>query len=153
RVQPGDVLLRARLHLREGFEAARLVGMEPELGLAIVVGRAQPAIHRRADMAAFHFVVSALLIVIGDAAPFGVPALLVAGDHAARREEAFADGPATLLGLAQAAPELVAHPWMLWPMVPAVRLVVRIAAIRNLIDQEILGHAVQSLPVRGIASA
>src|SRR3546814_6586413 len=42
---------------------------------------------------------------------------------------------------------------MLWPMVPAVRLVVRVAAVRNLIDQEILGHALQSLPVRGIASA
>src|SRR3546814_19670461 len=104
-------------------------------------------------MAAFLLVSAAFQMVIGYAAPFRVPALLGAGDHAARREEAFADGPATLLGLAQTAPELVAHPRMLWPMVPAVRLVVRVAAVRNLIDQEILGHALQSLPVRGIASA
>src|SRR3954470_18329988 len=44
-------LLARALALREGGQAPRVGGGEPELRGTIVVGRAQPAVHRRADVA------------------------------------------------------------------------------------------------------
>ena len=75
-----------------------------------------------------------------------MPALLVAGDHAAGGQEAFADGAAALLGLAQAAAELVASSRDARPMMPAVRLVVRVRRSVILFDQQFLGHSRDPLP-------
>jgi hypothetical protein len=92
------------------------------------------------------FIVAALLIEIGDPLPLAIPALLVARNHTAGGEEAFRHGAAAFLGLAQRAPELIAEPRMLRPMMPAKWLIMRFGAIGDLIDQQLFGH--YSLPTR-----
>ena len=69
----------------------------------------------------------ALPIAVGDPHPFGVPAFQIARDHPRSRLHNLADAAAALLGLAQAATELVGQPGMFRPMVPAERLVMRTA--------------------------
>src|SRR5690348_12152169 len=81
--------------------------------------------------------VAALVVALRHGQPFAVPALPVSGDHPARGLEAFADGTTALLGLAQSPAELVSHPWLRWPVVPAVRLIVSRLVLRQLLDRAI----------------
>src|SRR5262249_10583301 len=126
-----------------------IVGKQPELRLPIVFRRAQPAVLRGLHVALCQFLIAARLVEIGDAFPLLVPALLVAGLHPAGGQEAFRNRATALRHLAERAPELVAHPGMLRPMMPAKRLVVRIRAVGNLVDQELFRHAI----LRSVGSA
>ena len=49
-----------------------------EFGLPVIVGRAQVAVHCSADMTGFVVRDAALLISLGNAHPFSMPAFLVA---------------------------------------------------------------------------
>src|SRR5690606_17044132 len=92
------------------------------------------AVHRGADVAGLLLGEPARPVAVGDAQPLDVPALVVAGDHAARRLEHLADRAAAYLRLAQAAAELVGEPRMLGPVMPAEGLVVRRAVGGDLLD-------------------
>src|SRR5262249_17881253 len=135
-----DELTREFLHVGERFEPARIGIFEPELGMTIVIGGAQPAVHRGTDMALAELLVTAGLVEICNSLPFPVPALLVPGDHAAGGEETFGDGTAALLRFAQRTTELVAHPRIFRPMVPTVRLIDAVRHVRDLIDQKLFRH-------------
>ena len=130
RIEIGDELVRAGFHLLEGGQPPRIVGLEMEFGLAVIVRRAQEAVHRGADVAGCLLGEPALPVAVGDPHPFGVPALEIARNHPRSRLHDFADAAAALLGFAQAATELVGEPGMLRPVMPAERLVMR-AAIRG----------------------
>ena len=121
----GEKRLGACFHLLEGLEPARIVRCQPELRTPVVIRRTQPAVARRLDAPRRCRFVSARAVAIAHAGPFDVPALVVAGRHAARGQKALADGTAALLGLAQGAAELIGHPGMLGPVMPAVGFVVR----------------------------
>jgi hypothetical protein len=140
RVQVRNEFLAAGLHLLEGDEAPRVVPVQEELGLAIVVGRAQPAVHGSADVARCLLVESALPVELRHAIPLAVPALQVSRHDARGDHEAFADAAPAFLRLAQPAAELVGEPGMLRPVVPAVGLVVRQAVRRHLLDQVVLAE-------------
>ena len=109
----------------------RVVRCEPELGTSIVVRRAQPTIFRRLDVADLLGLVAANLVMFSKFKPFCMPAFLIARHHAARREKTFADGPSPLLGLSKCTAELIRHPRVLRPVVPAVRFVMRHAVLCN----------------------
>ena len=94
-----------------------------EFRLPVIIGRAQEAIHGGADVTGFLLGEAALPVAIGDAHPLRVPALEVAGDHAGRGLECFADAAAAFLRLAETAAELVGEPGMIGPMMPSERLV------------------------------
>ena len=57
-----DELPQAFLHVGERFEPAWIGIFDPELGVAIVVGRTQPAIHRGAHVTFAEFLVAAGLV-------------------------------------------------------------------------------------------
>jgi hypothetical protein len=79
------------------------------------------------------------VITVGHAQPFLVPALLISRDHATRSLKALGDSTATLLSLPQGAAELIGHPGMLRPVMPAKGFVVRPVILRDLMDQP-FGH-------------
>src|SRR5262249_27575587 len=141
RVELSEEAVAATLHVRERLQPPRIVREQPEFRLAIIFASPQPTIHRGANAALGQLLVAALTIEIGDALPLAMPAFLVAGDHPARGQEAFGARAAAFLRLPERAPELIAHPRMLRPVVPAERLVMRIGTIRNLVDQQFLGQA------------
>src|SRR5262249_48958237 len=103
----------------------RIVGEQPELGRAVVVGCAQPAVHCGADVALFLLLISAAVVSFRHAQPLFVPAVVVAQLHAARRLEDLAHRAAALLRLAQRAAELVRPEEVLRPVVPAEGFVMR----------------------------
>ena len=127
-------LLRARFHLLESRQPARIVRLKMELRLPVIIRRAQEAVHRGADMAGAFFVQPALPVAVGDPHPLGVPALQVAGDHARSRLQHLADRAAAFLGFAEAAAELIGEPGMLRPVMPAERLVMRPTVRGDLLD-------------------
>src|SRR6185436_15336941 len=106
------------LALVEGLEAARIVRRQPELGGTVVVRRAQPAVHRRADVAGLLRLVAAPVVPVRDPQPLDMPAFQV-GLHAARGLEAFAHRAAALLRLAERAAELVREEEVFRPVMPA----------------------------------
>jgi len=131
------------LHLREGGEAARILGGEEELGLPVVIGGAQEAVHGRPDVAPTLLLHPAREVAIAHRQPLAVPALLVAGDHPRGGLEALAHGAPALLRLAEAAAELIGEPRVLRPVMPPVRLVVGQPILGDLLDQVVfLEHLV-----------
>src|SRR5215210_6829200 len=133
-------LLRTLLQLVEDLKTTRIVPGEPELRRAVVVDRAHPAVLCRLEVPGGLDFVPSRVITLGHAQPFLVPALLVPRDHAARSLKALGDSTATLLGLSQGAAELIGHPGMLWPVMPAEGFVVRSLLLRDLVDQ-VFGHS------------
>ena len=71
------------------------------------------------------FLIATEIVTLGDVRPLAVPALEIVGDDLAGRLEHLAHRAASLLGLAQSAPELVGHPEIVVPLVPAEGLVAR----------------------------
>src|SRR6476661_4434951 len=106
-----------------------------EFGLAVIVGRAQVAVHCCANMAGTFLVAATRLISIGNAHPFPVPALLIAWYHSARRLEALADRAPALLCFAKTATKLIGQPRMLRPMMPAVRFEMRLPVFGDPLDE------------------
>ena len=139
-VAPG--LGEGSLALVESRQPPRIVGGQPELGRAVVVGGPQPGGAGGQHVAVGFGLIAALLVALGDVQPLVVPAVQVAGHHAAGGLKALADGAAALLRLAQLAAELVAQPRVLRPVVPAERLVMRPALRRHFLDEPFLdlGH-------------
>ena len=140
RIEPAQEFPRAGLHRLEGGKPAGIARGQPELRLAVIISRPQPAILRRANMPDGGFRIAAAIIPLGDAQPLDVPALLVARNHPRGRLEALADCAAAFLRLPQPAPELIRHPRMQRPLLPAIRLVVR-RDIRGGGVNELLFHA------------
>src|SRR5258706_1184170 len=110
------------LALVEGREAARIVRRQPEFRRAVVVCGAQPTVHGGPDVAGALFGVAARIVSFRDLDPLHMPALGVAGLHAARGLEAFAYRAAAFLRLAERAAELVRHEEVIRPLLPAERL-------------------------------
>ena len=137
--QVGNKFFRAGFHFLEGRQAARIFGREVELGLAIVIGGAQKAVHGAANVSEFLLGKAAVPVVVGDDHPFLVPGLLVAGDHATRGEETFAHRAAAFLRLAQCAAELVGQPGVFGPVVPAIGLVVGLPVGGDFFNQIVFG--------------
>ena len=134
RIEPRDEFLRAGFHPLEGRQPPRVVRLEVEFGLPVVIRGAKEAVHRRTDVAGLLLGEAARPVAVGDAHPLDVPAFVVAGDHAACRLEDFADRAAAFLRLAETAAELVGEPGMLRPVMPAERLVMRRAVGGDLLD-------------------
>ena len=139
---PGTVL-----QLVEDGEPARIVAGEPEFGLAVIIHRPEPAVLGGLDVAVRRGPIAAPVVAPGDAQPFPVPALLVSGRHAARRLETLADRAAALLGLAQRAAELVRHPRVLGPVVPAIGLEMRALFRSDSVDELLFQGAFSPRPV------
>src|SRR5688572_13627493 len=74
-------------------------------------------------MAGLFLLISPAIVSLRDPQPFDVPALGVAGLHAARRLEHLAHRAAALLRLAERAAELVGHEEVLGPVMPPKRLI------------------------------
>jgi hypothetical protein len=96
--------------------------------------------------------IAACVIEIGDQHPFAMPALLVAWNHALGSAKTFRHRPAAFRRFAERTAKLVAHPWMLRPMMPTERLIMRIAARGHLVDEQLFGHCCsiqqfQSVPI------
>src|SRR6185369_15139301 len=89
-------LMARALALVESREPPRIVGEQPELGRAVVVGGAQPAVHRGADVPFLLLRIAAPVVALRDAQPLFVPAVVVPRLHAARRLEHLADRAAAL---------------------------------------------------------
>ena len=125
RCEMGEKRLGARLHLLEGSEPARIGRLEPEFRTPVVIHSAQPAVARRLNAPRGGRLIPACAVAIAHARPLHVPALVVAGRHAACGLKALAHRAAAFLGFAQGAAKLIGHPGMLGPVVPAVGFVVR----------------------------
>ncbi len=128
------------LHLGEGGEPPRVLRVQVELGLPVVVGRAQEAVHRGAQMALLLLLHAAIVVGVGDHHPFAVPGLVVTRDHARGGQEALADGAAAFLRFAEPPAELVGEPGVLRPVMPAVRLVVSLLVVGDLGDDVVFGQ-------------
>ena len=126
---------RAGFHQLECRQAARIIWEQEKLGLTVIIGRTQIAIHRGADMARLFGFNGAMAVGIADHFPFLVPALLVTCNDARSRQKHFGDRTATFLRFAKTPPELVGKPRTFRPMMPAIRLVMRILVGGDLFDR------------------
>jgi len=64
-----------------------------------------------------------------------MPALPISRDHSAGCLKTFTDGTTALLGLTEGTSELIGHPGVFGPVVPAVGLKVSLPRLGNLVDQ------------------
>src|SRR5262249_23520576 len=140
-------------HSLKGRQAPGIRRLEEELGLPIVIGRTQKAVHRGTDMAGLlgHF--AALEIAVGDAQPFGVPALEIAGNDARSRLKDLTDRAAAFLAFAEAAPKLISEPGMLGPVMPAIGLVMGRPIGSDPFDRIVggIGHGNSTLDITELA--
>ena len=118
-------LFAASLHLLECRQATRVIGLEEKFCLTVIVCSPQVTVHGRFDVSQALFFAAAMPVAITNVHPFFVPAFKISGNHAAGGLEHLTDRTSTLLGFAQTAAELIRQPRVLWPVVPAVGLVMR----------------------------
>ena len=137
RVQVPEETVARLLHQREGREAPGIIGLQEELGLAVVIGGASETVDGSADMSGLLLGLGAREVTVGNPLPFHVPAFLAGRVDARSGLEYLADRAAAFLGFAQAAPELVGKPGRLRPVVPPKRLVMRQGVCRDPIDRVI----------------
>src|SRR6185369_9670181 len=79
-------------------------------------------------------------IIVGNDHPLLVPAIVIARDHPACGQEALRHRSSAFLRLAQGATVLVGWPWEFRPMMPAIRLIVRMAVHNFGVDEFLLAH-------------
>src|SRR5690606_21535682 len=105
RRQIAHELMRGLFAAIEGGKPARIIRLQPELGLTKVIGRPQPAIHGGTHMVDSEFFVAATIIAVSNMQPFPVPAFEVVRYDLAARLKDFTDCASAFLSFTQAAPE------------------------------------------------